>query len=57
MNVLLDWISGDSSCELYQDQGIKHYYLTLDYSRADTIKATPVTIATSALSVGFTFEF
>ncbi len=54
--LLLDWISQDSAWNYYQDFGVKHYYLTVEYQ-----KLTPITgivnVASSGIYAGFLFEF
>lgn len=57
VNIPLDWISRESTWDLYEESGVKRFSFTIDYSIQDTIKAMPVTIASSALSLGFTYEF
>ncbi|MFL5812510.1 MAG: hypothetical protein ACJ763_02945 [Bdellovibrionia bacterium] len=53
---LLDWISGGNSWNLYQDFGIKHYYLTVEYTKLTTI-SSPVDVSYSGLNAGFAFDF
>ena len=57
INIPLDWMDQESRWDIYQESGIKKYYLTLDFTRQDTILARPVDIASTALSLGFTYEF
>jgi hypothetical protein len=53
---LLDWISGGNSWNLYQDFGIKHYYLTVEYTKLTTL-SSPVDVSYSGLNAGFAFDF
>lgn len=52
---LLDWISGEHTWNLYQDFGVKHFYLTLDYTKLTTI-SSPVDVSYSGLNAGFAFD-
>ncbi len=54
--LLMDWMSPSSRWDLYADQGIKHTYLTLDYTKLVTFSGD-VNFDNSALSMGFTFEY
>jgi hypothetical protein len=56
VSILLDWISKTSSWELYSNEGVKHYYLTIDYSRLSTLSGD-VSVAVSGVYAGLTFEF
>jgi hypothetical protein len=56
VNILLDWISSGASWDLYAEHGIKHYYVTLDYSRLQTVSGS-VNVTVSGLYGGLTFEF
>lgn len=53
---LLDWINGGNSWNLYQDFGVKHFYLTVEYTKLTTI-SSPVDVSYSGLNAGFTFDF
>ncbi len=55
-SILLDWISGNSSWDLYMDHGVKHYYLTVEYSRLTTFSGD-VSMNVSGIYAGLTFEF
>jgi hypothetical protein len=54
--ILLDWMSGGNSWNLYQDFGIKHYYLTVEYTKLTSI-ASPVDVSYSGMNAGFAFDF
>lgn len=56
VSVLLDWISADSSWDFYSAWGVKHYYLTIDYTRLMTI-ASSIDFSISGLNAGLAFEF
>ena len=56
VNVLLDWFSRQFAWDIYQDLGVKHSYLTLDYSRLSTLNGD-VSFTNSALSAGLSYEF
>lgn len=56
VSILLDWINGASSWDLYTEHGVKHYYLTVDYSRLSTFSGV-VSVAVSGINAGLTFEF
>lgn len=56
VNVLLDWIAPSAAVDLYASFGVKHYYLTIDYTRVDTFSGD-VDFALSGLSLGMTYEF
>jgi hypothetical protein len=56
VSILMDWISGQSSQDLYSSNGIKHYYLSIDYSRLSTFSGD-VRVTVSGIYAGFTFEF
>ena len=55
-NLLLDNFSKSLSWELYDEFGVKHYYLTVDYTKLSTI-AGDVKFDASTLSLGLTYEF
>ena len=55
LSFLLDWLSSDSTWSLYTAFGIKHFYLTLDYSRLTTF-SSDVNFNGSGLFAGLTFE-
>lgn len=54
--ILLDWISGGNTWNLYQDFGVKHYYLTVEYTKLTSI-SSPVDVSYSGLNAGFAFDF
>jgi hypothetical protein len=56
MAFMLDWISKDTTWDLYRDYGIKHVYLTAEYSDYAT-PLSDVNFAFSGLNMGFAFEF
>jgi hypothetical protein len=56
VNVLLDFLDKKSTWDLYDTGGIKHYYLTLDYTRLQTL-ASAVSFDFSGVSAGLTLEF
>jgi hypothetical protein len=56
VNLKLDWLSKELSWDLYQEAGVKQYYLTVDYVKLVTV-AGPVDFDVSGFSVGFTYEF
>jgi hypothetical protein len=53
--VLLDWINGDNSWNLYQDFGVKHYYLTVEYTKLTSF-SSPVDVSYSGVTAGFAFD-
>jgi hypothetical protein len=53
---LLDWINASNSWNLYQDFSIKHYYLTVEYTKLTTL-SSPIEVSYSGLSAGFAFDF
>lgn len=55
--ILLDWLSRGSAWDLYDEAGVKHYYLTIEYSRMETLGKRDVQFKTSGLYSGFSFEF
>lgn len=56
INILLDWVSERSSWDLYDSVGVKHYYLTIDYSRMMSF-ASAISFTYSGVSAGMTMEF
>jgi len=52
----LDWISPKNSWEQYESTGAKHTYLTLDYTRLESLGAGLVEFTVDGVEVGFTFE-
>ena len=56
VNILLDWIDKSSTWSLYETGGVKHFYLTVDYSRLSTIGGD-VRMTASGLALGLTYEF
>ena len=55
-NLILDWISSSFSWDLYRELGVKHYYLTVDYTKTNTYGGD-LQFSVSSLSAGFTYEF
>jgi hypothetical protein len=55
LNILMDFIQPGSAWELYEEHAIKHYYLTVDYTRLSTISGD-VRFSINAVSLGMTFE-
>ncbi|MEK6579348.1 MAG: hypothetical protein AABZ55_09000, partial [Bdellovibrionota bacterium] len=55
-SILLDWLSPDSTWNYYTEFGVKHYYLTIDYSRLTTVSSS-VNFSVSGISAGLTFEY
>ena len=53
--ILLDWISPRTSWDMYQNYGIKHSYLTIDYTRLSTLSG--VNFSFYGFYMGFTFEY
>jgi hypothetical protein len=56
VSLLLDWLSGKSTWDLYAEHGVKHYYLSVDYSRLSTFSGD-VSYTVSGVYAGLTFEF
>jgi hypothetical protein len=56
VNILLDWMDRKATWSLYETQGVKHYYLTVDYSQLTTF-ASEVSFNVSGVSAGLTYEF
>lgn len=54
--ILMDWLSDSSAWDLYQDFSIKHVYLTVDYTRINSV-SSPVSISNSGIYGGVSFEF
>lgn len=54
--ILADWISDENAWDLYQDFSIKHIYLTVDYTRINSISSN-ISISNSGIFAGVTFEF
>lgn len=52
----LDWISPSSSWNQYETGGIKHSYITLDYSRLESLSGGLVDFTVDGVEIGFTFE-
>jgi len=55
-SLLLDFVNRASAWDLYEAHGVKHYYLTVDYSRLTT-SVGDVLFNVNGFSAGFTFEF
>lgn len=55
VNLMLDWISRSSAWDMYESTGVKHYYLSLDYSRLTTFSGD-IRFNNSAIYGGLTFE-
>ncbi len=53
--ILLDWLSKSSAWSLYQQNGVKHYYLTVEYTRINSIGGA-VNFGISGIYSGITFE-
>lgn len=53
---LLNWLSSGGSWDMYLDNGIKKFYLTVDYSRLSTIGGD-VRFTVQGVTLGFTFEY
>ena len=56
VNLLLDWISPRFAWDLYTESGIKHYYLTVDYTQISTF-SSDVIYNVRSWSTGLTYEF
>lgn len=54
--ILADFISRNTAWDLYQDEGIKHVYFTIEYDRLMSF-ASNVNFTFSGLDVGVLFEF
>lgn len=52
----LDWISPRNSWEQYETTGAKHSYLTVDYTRLESVAGGLVEFTVDGVEVGFTFE-
>lgn len=57
VSILLDWISRGSTWDLYSQYAVKHYYLTLDYTRLTPFSEEDVSIRFEGISAGLTFEY
>lgn len=55
-NILLDFLAPKASWELYAASNIKHYYLTVDFTKLTTI-AGDVKFDFSGVSLGMTYEY
>jgi hypothetical protein len=55
-NILLDSLFKKASWNLYESYTVKHYYLTVDYTKLATV-AGDIDFDASTMSVGFTYEF
>jgi hypothetical protein len=56
VDILLDWIDRRSMWERYETGGIKHTWLTVDYTRISTFSGD-VDFSLAGLNLGLTFEF
>lgn len=54
--LLLDWISESAAWNYYADDGVKHFYLLIDYIRVTTL-AGDVRLNTSGFFAGMAFEY
>lgn len=54
--VLMDWVSQSGDWNRYADFGIKHSYLTVQYTYLKTF-SSPVDFSVSGAVAGFTFEY
>lgn len=54
--ILLDWFSAGSRWDMYSNYGIKHTYLTLDYSRLIPVGGD-VRFSVYGVLAGFSFEY
>lgn len=54
--ILLDWFSKTSAWDLYSSFGIKHSYLSVDFTRVSTLTG-PIQYGTSGIMAGMTFEY
>lgn len=54
--VLMDWVSPSNDWDRYDEYGIKHAYLTVEYSYLYTLPSSPVTFNISGVYAGFMFE-
>ena len=57
VNILLDGISDEAAWDLYQEAGVMHYYLTVEYSVLQTLPGQPVSVTANGVFAGLTFEF
>lgn len=56
VNIGLDWMSQRSTWERFDDNAIKHLYLTVEYQRFQTISGL-VDASISGVNAGFLYEF
>ena len=56
VSILLDWISKNSAWDLYSGVGVKHTYLTVNYTKLTTVSSA-VGFDFNGVDAGFTFEF
>ncbi len=56
INLLLDWFSSSLDWDLYEEAGVKHSYLTFDFTRVSSF-ASPVKFAVNTYSLGLTYEY
>lgn len=56
VSLLLDWLSRGASWDAYAEHGIKHSYLTLDYTRLTTFSGD-VNFAVDGIVAGLAFEY
>ena len=54
--ILLDWVSNGMTWDVYSERGVKHSYLTVEYTTIKTAKGD-VSFNTSGLYSGVAFEF
>ena len=54
--LMLDWILPGTSWDLYSELGVKHYYLTFDYTRFVSV-GSDVLLSSSGFYAGFMYEF
>ncbi|HAR42552.1 MAG TPA: hypothetical protein DCS07_07970 [Bdellovibrionales bacterium] len=54
--LLLDWLSAGSTWNLYAEHNVKHYYLTVEYSRMSRLSGA-IDFANSGIYAGLTFEY
>ncbi|MCM2322200.1 MAG: hypothetical protein NDJ90_02955 [Oligoflexia bacterium] len=55
-SLLLDWFSRSATWDQYATNGVRHSYLTIEYSRLETLSGD-LDFSVSGLSAGFTFEY
>lgn len=56
VSVLMDWFSASSAWNYYADYGVKHYYLTVEYSKLTSLQSE-LEIGSSGITVGLLFEY